>query len=258
MNSNKNENKISALLITYNEAHHIKQVIENIAFANEIIVIDSFSNDGTLEMLSELKNVKVISREFNNFADQRNFAISQAKYPWLLFIDADERITPKLQLEILETIGSNNKTAGYMFKRSYYFKNKRIYFSGHQSDTTYRLFKNGKVTYDETKVVHETPIIDGSSAVLKNEMKHYSFTTYNHLKRKMEIYGKLKARELFIKNEGNNAFNFIIKPLYKFLFNYVIRLGILDGKEGFIICYLNAYSVYCRYKELRQLNLKAS
>jgi glycosyltransferase involved in cell wall biosynthesis len=251
-------NKISALLITFNEIDNIPQVINTISFVDEIIVIDSFSTDGTLELLSKQKNVKVITRKFKNFADQRNFAISQASFHWLLFIDADERITPKLRQEILKTVNSNTSVAGYMVNRLHYFNKKRIYFSGYQSDTTYRLFKNGKVKYNENKLVHEMPIIFGQSGILKGKMEHYSFTTYDRLKKKMQTYGHLKARELYSKNKKGSTLYAIVKSTYKFLYNYIFRLGILDGKEGFVICYLNAYGVFYRYKVLKRLHLSTS
>ncbi|MBT8393380.1 MAG: glycosyltransferase family 2 protein [Bacteroidia bacterium] len=254
---NKNNPKISALLITYNEIEHIKLVLETISFADEIIVVDSFSTDGTLEVLEKNASVKPISRKFINFADQRNFAISQAKYDWILFIDADERIPPLLKDEILELIKNNSNVSGYMIKRQHYYKNKPIYYSGYQTDTTYRLFRNGKVTYDKQRTVHELPLIDGSSAILENKMIHYSFPSYESFKSKVEHYGKLKALELFKEKKKANYFQYILKTTYKFIYNYIIRLGILDGKEGYYICYLNAYGVYYRYKELRRLLLAA-
>ncbi|WP_396600451.1 glycosyltransferase family 2 protein [Algibacter sp. R77976] len=249
-------NKISALLITYNEVNHIDQVIDNIGFADEIIVIDAYSNDGTFEKLSTIKNVKTIQRKFKNFSDQRNFAIAQAKHKWLLFIDADERITPKLKTEIFKVINTPNNHVGFMFKRLYFFKKKRIRFSGFQTDTTYRLFKKGKVKYIEDKIVHEMPKIEGKSMVLKNFMLHYCFDSASHYKSKMEHYASLKALELFKKGKKPNAFHFYIRPFYKFITNYIFRLGVLDGKEGFIICYLSAYGVSYRYKKLKELRVK--
>ena len=246
--------KISALIITYNEVNHIDHVIKNIAFADEIIVIDSFSTDGTFEKLSALKQVTTIQREFKNFADQRNFAIAQAQHDWILFIDADERITPKLKTEILETVNTSENIAAFMVKRLYFFKQKRIRFSGFQTDTTYRLFQRNKVKYIEDKIVHELPEIDGTSALLKNNMLHYCFDSAAHYKAKMEHYAKLKALELHQKGKRPNAFHFYIRPFYKFIVNYFFRLGFLDGKEGFTICYLSAYGVYFRYQELKRLS----
>lgn len=245
--------KISGLLITYNEVNHINQVIENIDFVDEIIVVDSFSTDGTFEKLQDLKHVKVIRREFKNFADQRNFAIKQASKDWILFIDADERITKKLKNELLESIKNPNNNIAFMFRRKYFFKKKRIRFCGFQTDTTYRLFKNGSVTYNESKIVHEMPLINGESKILKNDMLHYCFNSSTHYKAKMEQYGSLKALELSKKGKKVNFFHFYIRPLYKFIVNYFFRLGLLDGVEGLKICYLSAYGVYYRYKELKRL-----
>ncbi|MCL5129753.1 MULTISPECIES: glycosyltransferase family 2 protein [unclassified Algibacter] len=249
----KNQQKISALIITFNEIKHIENVIKNIDFVDEIIVVDSFSNDGTFEKLKQLNHVKTIQREFKNFADQRNFALQQASSNWILFIDADERIPKKLKKEILKEIKNPDETVGFMMKRLYFFKQKRIRFSGFQTDTTYRLFKNGKVKYLEDKIVHEMPEINGKSKLLKNNMLHYCFNSSAHYKSKMERYAKLKALECFNKGKKTNAYHLYLRPAFKFITNYIIRLGILDGKEGFKICYLSAYGVNYRYRELKKL-----
>ena len=246
-------NRISALLIVFNEINHIQEVIENIGFADEIIVIDSFSTDGTLEKLKGFSNVNVIQHTFKNFADQRNFAIEQANFEWILFIDADERITPELKNEILLTVNSDTPINGYMFKRKMYFNNKVINYSGFQTDTTYRLFKNGLVKYQEDKIVHEMPVIDGESDILKHTMLHYSISDRNDYKEKMISYAKLKALELHKKGKKASVFHFVFRPAYKFVTNYILRLGFLDGIEGFHLCYLGAYGVYYRYSELKRL-----
>lgn len=246
-------NNISALLIVYNEIAHIQSVIDNISFADEIIVIDSYSTDGTFEKLKSFSNVKTIQRSFKNFADQRNFAIKQAKHKWILFIDADERITPELKSEILETTRANKSVAGFMFKRTFFFKNKIINYSGFQTDTTYRLFKNGHIKYQENRIVHEMPIINGETFILNNKMLHYSFPNSQKYKDKMVFYAKLKALELYNRGKRASLFHFIFRPLYKFITNYIFRLGFLDGIEGFQLCYLSAYGVYYRYYELKRL-----
>ena len=112
---NASETKISALIIVYNEINHIDDLITHLDFVNEIIVIDAYSDDGTFEKLKTYQNVKVIQREFKDFANQRNFAISQAKHEWILFIDADERIPVTLKQEILNAVNSKNDTVAYMF-----------------------------------------------------------------------------------------------------------------------------------------------
>lgn len=245
---------ITALLITYNEVNHIEEVINNLSFADEIIVIDSFSNDGTLEKLATFKHVKTICRPFINFADQRNYAITQAQNDWIIFIDADERIPEKLKNEIINEIESHTGFVAFMVKRLFYFKNKRIRFSGFQTDATYRIFKKESVKYIEEKIVHEMPEINGESKILINTMPHYCFDSANHYKEKMEHYAKLKAVELSKDGIRPNILHFSLRPAYKFVLNYIFRLGFLDGKEGFTICKLSAYGVYFRYLELKKLN----
>jgi ADP-heptose:LPS heptosyltransferase/glycosyltransferase involved in cell wall biosynthesis len=245
--------KISALIITYNEVKHIEEVIETLNFADEILVVDSYSTDGTLEKLEKFKQVKTICRNFKNFADQRNFAISQAQNEWLIFIDADERIPEDLRDEILNEIHNSNNYNAFMVKRLYYFKDKRIRFSGFQTDATYRIYKKDSVKFIEERIVHEIPEISGKSKLLKSTMPHYCFESYEHYKSKMEHYAKLRAIELLNEGIKPNPFHFIFRPSYKFILNYIFRLGILDGKEGYIICKLSAYGVYYRYLELKRL-----
>ncbi len=251
---NKRKKKITALLITYNEEKHIKDVIRSLDFVDEIIVVDSFSTDSTPEQLKYFKNVTVISRSFKNFADQRNFAIEQANSEWILFVDADERIPLALKNEILEVIKNMHALEAYMFRRRFFFNKKVIRYSGLQSDTTYRLFKKGFARYDENKFVHESLIVNGKSGVLKNYMHHYCYTSNADYKAKMEKYAILKAHELYKSGKRTNPFHFLVRPAYKFLINYIFRLGFLDGKEGFHICRLSAYGVWFRYKELKRLN----
>lgn len=246
--------KISTLLITYNEINHIEDVIENIRFSDEIIVVDSFSNDGTFDTLNNIEGVKVIQREFKNFSDQRNFALKQAKFPWILFIDADERLTPKLSQEILKTVHTESNIEAYKFRRRFMFHNKIIRFSGLQTDQVFRLFKNGTATYRQDKIVHELLDVKGPFGVLSNYMLHYSFSDYKSYKRKTEHYGQLKAEELYKNGIHPKWFHFYLKPIYKFITNYIFRLGFLDGKEGYTICLLNAYGVYYRFKALEKLN----
>lgn len=241
-------------MITYNEVNHIEDVLHNIAFADEIIIVDSYSNDGTYEKLLNLKHIKVLQRTFKNFADQRNYTLKLATHNWILFLDADERITEDLKNEIISEINNPGEFVGYMFKRLFFFKQKRIRFSGFQTDTTYRLFKKGYVKYIDEKIVHELPTINGKSKVLKNNMLHFCFDSAEHYKAKMEHYAKLKALELFNKNKKATLFHFYFRPLYKFIVNYFFRLGFLDGKEGFILSYLSAYGVFYRYKELKKLS----
>ncbi|HLT52146.1 MAG TPA: CDP-glycerol glycerophosphotransferase family protein [Arenibacter sp.] len=253
----KRLNKISAVLITYNEDIHINAVLENLKFADEIIVVDSHSTDGTIEKIRQHPNVTLILRPFVNYTDQKTFALEQATHDWVLFLDADERVPDNLRNEIMHTVNSGRPTAdAYFFYRTFMFKNKILRFSGWQKDKNYRLFKKSKVHFTQDRIVHETLVVDGRSEILKNRLIHYSYKDYGDYKGKMIKYGKMKAVEELDKDYAPNLYHFIIRPLYKFLNHYIFRLGILDGKKGIIICYLNALGVYSRYKELKRLRSK--
>lgn len=250
-----NKPKITGLIITLNEERNIKSVIENLHFVDEIIVLDSYSSDQTVEIIKSFPHVKLYQNKFENFTDQRNLALTYAENEWVLFLDADERITPKLKAEILTEIQKPETADAYFFKRKFKFKNKNLNFSGWQTDKNVRLFKKSKAIYTKERLVHEILSVDGQIKTLKNKLIHYSYLDYKSYKAKMISYAHLKAQELHQKGVKPNYFyHFLIKPAYRFLHSYFIRLGILDGKKGIIICYLNALSVYHRYPELKRLN----
>lgn len=244
---------ISALIICYNEAQHIEAAIQQVDFADEIIVVDSFSTDNTFDLLKQIPKVKAIQKKFISFPDQRNFAISQATHDWVLFLDADERIPQTLQAEIISTV-NNPKFDAYKIRRQFFFNHQKIRFSGLQSDAIYRLFNKYKSKYDDNILVHEQLVVNGTSGILKNKMLHYSFSDWTHFKQKMEHYATLQAKQLFEQSKKPTVFKVIFKPFYKFIYNYVLRLGFLDGKAGFNICYYNAHGVSHRFKILKQLN----
>lgn len=244
---------ITGLIITYNEEKHIKDVLENINFVDEIIVVDSFSNDKTVEIINSFSHVKLIQRKFDNFTSQRNFALSLASHSWILFIDADERVTPELQKEIIKITTDETQISSFYFYRKFMYKNQPLHFSGWQTDKNFRLFKKDKCVYKSERLVHETLQVNGSIGILKNKLIHYSFDDYKKYKSKMISYGKLRAKELFLKKKKYNVLFHIFKPIYKFLYDYIFRLGFLDGRKGIVICYLNALSVYSRYPELKKL-----
>jgi len=249
----KESNKISALLITYNEEHNIRQVLENLGFANEIIVVDSFSEDETVSIIESFGNVKVIQRAFKNYTDQKQFALEQAAHEWVLFLDADERVPKPLQEEIQAVVTSKDTASAYYFLRTFMFQDKVLRFSGWQTDKNYRLFKKSKVKFTEDRIVHETLVVDGPSETLTNKLVHYSYTDYADYKSKMIKYGQMKAQEEFTKGKKAHWYHFILRPAYKFFNHYFLRLGVLDGKKGIVICYLNSLGVFSRYKELRRL-----
>lgn len=247
---------ISALVITYNEIGYIEQCLESIAFADEIIVVDSYSTDGTYEYLLAQDNVRVIQHPFKNFTAQKSIALEQASNDWILFVDADEVVTSSLKAEIIQTVSQPKTHDAYWFYRQFMFEKSRLRFSGWQTDKNHRLFKKSKVKFTDRKLVHETLEVNGTSGKLRSKLMHYCYKDYEDYKGKMLHYGRLKAREAFYKEKHFNYFALYMRPSWKFFNNFILRLGFLDGKKGVTICYLNALSVYERYRELKRLEKK--
>ncbi len=250
----KEDTKISALIITFNEEEKIKNLIENLNFVDEIVVVDSYSTDKTIDILEQFPSVKVFQNKFENFSKQRNFALQHVKNNWVLFVDADEIIPAKLKEEIISLSKKEMIFSAYEIYRQFYFKNKPLRFSGWQTDKVFRLFNKNNVFYEPSKLVHETLNINGPTKVLKNKLAHYSYSSYEEYKSKMTHYARLRAQELFKKGLKPNLFHFYIKPAYRFLNHYVLRLGFLDGKYGYTLCKLNAMGVKQRYIELIKIH----
>ena len=244
---------ISVLIITLNEENQMKALLADLDFAAEIIVVDSFSTDSTEVICKAFDNVKFIQNKFENYSLQRNFAIAQAKNDWILFLDADERLTTELKKEIVDTVKNNENYAAFLFRRIFMFENKVLHFSGNQNDKIYRLFHKKHAEYTTDKFVHEKLKVNGNIGILKNKLIHYSYSNYQSYKSKTIRYGKFKAQEMFMKKQKSLVLFHLLHPIYNFLFNYIVRLGFLDGEKGLIICYLNAYSIHIRYQELGQL-----
>ena len=248
--------KLSALIITYNEINSIKKCIESILFADEIIVVDSYSTDGTYEYLVSHPKIKVIQHPFFDFTSQKAFTLKQATNDWVLFIDADEVVTKALKKEIIKTINSDSKNVAYWFYRKFMFQNSPLNYSGWQTDKNYRLFRKSKAQFSDRKIVHETLDVNGDYGILKEKLTHFCYKNYEDYKRKMLQYGSLKAKESFYKEKKFSYILMILKPTWKFFNHYILRLGILDGKKGIIICYLNALGVLEHCKELKRLERK--
>nr|WP_315211084.1 glycosyltransferase family 2 protein [uncultured Flavobacterium sp.] len=251
--TNHYNTNISVLIITLNEENQMRSLLADLDFADEIIVVDSFSTDKTEAICKSFEKVSFIQKTFENYSSQRNFAISQAKNDWILFLDADERLSPALKNEIITTVNTNKTHSAFLFYRTFMFKDKVMHFSGNQNDKIFRLFNKNNAAYTKDRLVHEKLKVNGKIGVLKNKLIHYSYSNFQEYKLKTIRYGKFKAQEKFLKRQKPFIILHFLHPAYNFLFNYIVRLGFLDGKKGLIICYLNANSVYTRYQELEQL-----
>lgn len=243
---------ITGLIITYNEEKNIREVLECFHFCDEIIVVDAYSSDKTVEIASKHPKAKIIQNKFEDFTKQRNLALSAAKNDWILFLDGDERITPELEKEIIETIKNPKANDAYYFYRTFFLGKKKINFSGTQNDKNFRLFRKSKAHYAEDKKVHETLQVNGTIGIFKNKLLHYSFESYDAFKNKMLHYGNLKGKELAEKGKIYHPLTKWSKAIFKFFKTYFLKLGILDGKNGLAISYLQSLYVYETYESLKR------
>ncbi|MDC7998871.1 glycosyltransferase family 2 protein [Gilvibacter sediminis] len=247
--------KLSALLIVKNERKHLPDVIDTLGFADEIIAVDSFSDDGTFEFLKDDPRVHCVQKQFVDYPSQRNYCMELAANDWVFFVDADERVPVKLAEEIQLLLKQDSLANGYQIYRQFYYKREKLRFSGLQTDKALRLFDRTKGQYRAEKLVHETLDLSQPVGILKNKLDHYFFDDYQTYRSKMITYGKMKGLELYQRGKKYQSAKQFFKTIYKFLNHYLIRLGILDGAKGFIVAKLNARSVWERYKELKRLSL---
>ena len=243
--------KITAIIPTYNEENNITEAIEQVNWADEVLVIDSYSTDKTVEIAKSM-NAKVIQRKFDNYSEQKNFAIEQAKYDWIFVLDADERITEDLKLELIDKLYNEGDEKAFWIPRENYFLNRKVRFSGWQNDKVIRLF-NRKFAKYNGKLVHEEVYCQTKTGYLKSVLKHYTYKSYSDYLNKIKKYSHLKALELFQKNIKPRFYYQFFKPYYRFVYHYFINFGFLDGKIGWTIAKINAIGMKERYRILKKL-----
>lgn len=248
------EKKITAIIPTLNEEIHIEDAIKSVDFADEIIVIDSFSDDNTVA-LAKKHNINLVQRKFDDFSTQKNYAIQLAKFNWIYILDADERVTLRLKKEILNAVKNPGDSVGFFIYRNFYFLKDKIKFGGWQRDKVIRLFRKDKCKYNGF-LVHELIEYHGNIGCLDNKIEHYSYRNYDQYASKLNHYASLQAKQLFENKKSVNIFHLVIVPLFRFFVHYIIRLGFLDGFPGFVLASQHAFGVLTRYIKLQMLYKK--
>lgn len=237
--------KISGVIITHNEEKNIEDCIKSIiGLVDEIIIVDSYSSDKTIEIAKKYECVKIYQHSFDGFVNQKNRAVNYAENEYVLSLDADERLSKKLKNEILKIKNKLDKYDGLKIKRLTHINNKPIKHSGWYPDMKIRLW-NKKSGQWEGKNIHEQVKMSDKNAKifdLKEEIIHYSYSSLEQFISKNISYSKLKAKDKFERNKKFNFFTMIFKPFIKFFIVYFIKLGILDGFYGFVISVFSAFS----------------
>ncbi|MBZ0203321.1 MAG: glycosyltransferase family 2 protein [Ignavibacteria bacterium] len=246
---------ISSIVITYNEESNIKECLETLKWTDEIIVIDSGSTDATVNIAKEFTD-KVFVIDNIPYGLKRNVGIEKAKGEWIIWLDADERVTTELKEEILQITSRKDADDAYLINRKSFFISKFIKHSGWYPDYTLRLFRRtANIKFDAAKV-HEKTNYKGTASKLNNELLHYTDRDFEHYTNKMNRYTTLSAQELCSKNKNASTsyFDIIFRPAFSFFKMYFLKLGFLDGYMGLVLCTLSSIHVMMKYSKLYFLN----
>jgi len=242
--------KISVYIIAYNEVDKISDCIKSVLWADEIILIDSYSTDGTSEIAKKL-GAKVYHVDFKGYGDLRNQAISYCSNDWIFSLDSDERCTPEVRDEILETI-ENGSSDVYLVPRRNYFMGKWIKFSGwYPNYRQPQLFKKGAMNYD-LKPVHEGYVMRSNKPLghLKNSIWQFPFKDFDEMIYKANRYSSLGVVKLQERSKKSSITIALLHATWAFIKHYIFKLGFLDGGAGFVIAFGNFEGTFYRYIKL--------
>jgi glycosyltransferase involved in cell wall biosynthesis len=242
--------KISLIVITLNEEDVIERCLESASGVGEIIVVDSFSTDGTVAR-AERMGARVYQREYISAADQKNWAMEKATLDWILILDADEHLSPELREEIGAAV-ADPSADGYWLRRRNSFFGRTIRYCGWQNDRVLRFFKRGCGIYPE-RAVHEKLELTGRAAHFRGYLDHTPYRDIDDYIERMKSYSRRSAEEL--RRSRRNWFPAVVlNPPARFFRMYVLQLGFLDGAAGLVLCFLAAVSVFFKYARLKELS----
>jgi glycosyltransferase involved in cell wall biosynthesis len=240
---------LSVIIITMNEAENLTQCLASLAgIAAEVVVVDSGSQDGTVE-IARAAGARVISNtNWPGFGPQKNIALQAASCEWVLSLDADERLTDQLRDQIRTAIGQAAFDS-YEMPRLSYFCGKPIWHGGWYPDHVLRLFRRGYARFSDD-LVHERVIAQGRVGRLSTPLHHYSYRTMDDVERKVHSYSDAGARQLFVRGKQSSRTKAIVHGVWAFLRTYLFRRGFLDGVAGYRIAQMNGRSSYLKYAKL--------
>ncbi|MBI3967979.1 MAG: glycosyltransferase family 2 protein [Chloroflexi bacterium] len=244
---------VSAVVLTFNEAENIAACLRRLQWADECLVLDSGSTDDTV-VIARAAGARVQVRLFDDYARQRNAALALARGAWVLFVDADERVTPALAAEIRRAIESECLCAGYWIPRQNVILGRVVRHGGWYPDEQLRLLRRDRAHYDETKPVHEVVVLDGKSGHLSYHLIHHNYRRVRQLFAKQDRYATLEARELRRRGLRARPHNFVLQPLRQFRWRYWELAAFRDGWRGLALSLLLAAYTVVAYWRLWRLS----
>lgn len=244
--------KLSVVIITFNEEKNIGRCLDSItSVADDIVVVDSFSTDATEKICRE-RGARFVQHKFEGHIEQKNWAITQAKYPHILSLDADEALSEPLQKQI-STVKPNWACDGYYLKRLTNYCGEWIKHSGWYPDKKLRLWDSRKGKWGGENPHDKFELNPGAvTAVLEGDLLHYSYHSIEQHIDQINLFSRIKAETAYRKGKRSGVLPILFAPLFKFFKGYFLKMGILDGFYGFVICVNSAHSEFLRYVKLRE------
>jgi glycosyltransferase involved in cell wall biosynthesis len=240
---------LSVVIITLNEERNLPRCMRSVSWASEVLVVDSGSTDQTKE-LAKNSGARVLEHAWEGYGQQKNWALDHAKEPWVLFLDADEEVSPNLHLELREFLSAPGDYAGASFPRKTWFLGRWILHGGWYPNRLVRLVMRGAGRWTEPSV-HEALEVKGQVRKFQNDLLHYTFRDVGDNVLTNIRFARLGARVARERGERGSILRIILKPIGKFLETYFWKLGFLDGFPGFVISLNAAHSMFMKYVELR-------
>lgn len=245
--------KISACVITFNEEEHIRACLESVKWADEIVVVDSFSTDRTVEIAREYTS-RVVQRKWAGINDQRNFTLTQATGDWVFALDADERVSPELASQIRQAVQENaDGAAGYTMPRRTWYLNRWITHGGWYPDRKLRLMRRAAARYEGTDP-HDHVAVAGPVRELAGELHHYTYRDIADHVATINNFTTVAARQMRARGTRHALLHMLVNPPGRFLRMYLLRRGFLDGVPGLIVAGLSAWYVFLKYAKLWEMD----
>jgi glycosyltransferase involved in cell wall biosynthesis len=241
--------KLSAIVTSFNEEVNIRECLDSLGFADEVLLVDSFSTDRTLDIARQIPGVRVLQREYFGSAAQKNWAMDQTSNPWILIVDADERVTPELAREIVDLLEVGPSAGYYSIRRRNLFLDRIIRHSGWSTDKVVRLVRRGAARYPKRRV-HADIRPEGPAPVLQHSLLHYTFRSLGQYLEKLHRYAEWGAADAYRKGKKPGAVQLFLRPVWRFVRMYVFQAGFLDGRHGLVLCTLQAYGVFLKWAKL--------
>ncbi len=243
-------NRLSVAMICYNEEAILEKSLSAVQWADEIVVVDSFSTDRTPQIARQYTD-KVVQREWQGYGRQKNLALDLVTCPWVLSLDADEVVSPELAAEIRKLLAGRPDRAGYRIPRVSWYLGRPLRHVWYP-DRKLRLFRTGQVTWGEESV-HESLFLDGPEGRLSAPLAHYSFASIEEHIRTLQRYTTLGARDLLRAGRSFSFLRLLGSPLVLFVKQFFLKRGFLDGLPGLIACVLSGMHEFVKYSKLYEL-----